>query len=316
MKLNVVATAMVLALSLLVPTSVMAEGGDGGESTMLEQAPIEKVVLKNGQVFRGRILERTATHIRLDLLGAGEMTLRLDKVESVEIDDTVELTEDGQLYKRDPNRTRYLYNPSAMMLKKGEGYFSQKELFFSAVAYGLTDNISVLVGSIIPLLLASDGPFNFITAIKVGETIEEDKLHVAAGFEAFSFDQDDELWSAGFLFGSATLGSDRSHVTLSAGKPFSLSSDSRDLGPAIVTLSGNVRVSNSVSLITENWFLAPETEDYDDAGEFVSSSREFIHINAIATRIMGEHLAADVGLIFFKDAGMPFPWLDFTYNWF
>ncbi|SVC58327.1 uncharacterized protein METZ01_LOCUS311181, partial [marine metagenome] len=288
MKLQFDVVPMVLALSLMLPGAGMAEDEAAPAVTQAEQAPIERVVLKNGQMFRGRILERTATHIRIDLLGAGEMTLRLDKVESVEIDETVAMTEDGQLYKRDPNRTRYLYSPSAMSLKAGEGYFSQKELFFSSVAYGVTDNISILVGSIIPLLLASDGPFNFITAIKVGDTITEDKFHVAAGFEAFTFDQDDELWSAGFLFGSATLGSDRSHVTLSAGKPFSLSSDSRDLGPAIVTLSGNVRVSSSVSLINENWFLAPETQEEDEDGFVTNTSREFVHINSIAARIMGE----------------------------
>ncbi|MEC9465535.1 MAG: hypothetical protein VX834_07110 [Myxococcota bacterium] len=308
-----------LGLALLVlcaaPVSVGAQTETTGEPAAID-APIERVTLKNGQIFRGRILERTDTTLRLDLLGAGEMTLLLSKVESVEIDETVELTEDGHLYKRDPNRTRYLYSPSAMQLKKGEGYFSQKELFFSSVAYGLTDHISVLVGSIIPMLIATDGSLNFITAVKVGDTIEEDKLHVAAGFEAFSFENDGELWSAGFLFGSATLGSDRSHVTLSAGKPFSFDADSRDLGPAIVTVSGNVRASSSLSFITENWFLAPDPAEYDDDGNLSSSSREFLFFNSIAARIMGEHLAVDVGMIFTKDVGVPIPWLDFTYNWF
>ena len=308
-----------LGLALLVAglaPSYAAAQTEASAQPLAVDTPIERVTLKNGQIFRGRILERTDTTIRLDLLGAGEMTLLLDKVESVEVDETVELTEEGKLYKRDPNRTRYLYNPSAMQLKKGEGYFSQKELCFSSVAYGLTDHISVLVGSVIPMLLASDGVFNFITAVKVGDTIEEDKFHVAAGFEAFSLEDDGQLWSAGFLFGSATLGSDRSHVTLSAGKPFSLDSESRDLGPAIVTLSGNVRGSSSVSFITENWFLAPDSADYDDDGNLTSSSREFMFFSSIAARIMGEHLAVDVGLVFMKDVTVPLPWLDFTYNWF
>ena len=296
MKLSIGVALLVLVLGVGMPSS------GGAEDTVLpakvEQEPISRIVMKNGQIYRGWIIEQSDTHIRVDLLGAGEMTLERDKVQSVTVDETVEMNEKGELYKRDPNRTRYLYGPSAVSLKKGEGYFSQKQLFFSSMAYGLTDNISILAGSIIPLLLGSDGTFNFITAVKVGDTISEDQLHLAAGAEAFSFKESGDIWSAGFIFGSATLGSHRQHFTLSAGKPFALSSDSKDLGPIIVTLSGNVRTGRRVSLISENWFF----EDY--------------HILSAAARLMGENLAVDVGLLFFKDADIPIPWLDFTYNWF
>ena len=49
--------------------------------------------------------------------------------------------------------TRYLYAPTAIPLEKGTGYFSQKELVMSSVAYGLTDNISVLGGTPLPITI-------------------------------------------------------------------------------------------------------------------------------------------------------------------
>jgi len=43
--------------------------------------------------------------------------------------------------------------PRAIPLEKGTGYFSQKELVMSSVAYGLTDNISVLGGTPLPITI-------------------------------------------------------------------------------------------------------------------------------------------------------------------
>lgn len=114
MKLSIGVASLVLVLGVGMPSS------GGAEDTVLpakvEQEPISRIVMKNGQIYRGWIIEQSDTHIRVDLLGAGEMTLERDKVQSVTVDETVEMNEKGELYKRDPNRTRYLYGPSAMRL--------------------------------------------------------------------------------------------------------------------------------------------------------------------------------------------------------
>lgn len=270
------------------------------------------VVLKNGQVLRGLVIERTTSQIRLDLLGAGEVTLELGKIESISLEKDYKQAEEKlepitleevQMEMIDPNRTRYLYGPSAINLRSGEGYFSQKQLFFSSVGYGVTDNISVLAGSILPLMLNPAPQLNFITALKVGNTLVEDTYHIAAGFEVFSLGLFGEFISAGFLFGSATLGSHASHITLSVGKPFALFDTTPELGPALVTLSTNVRVAESLGLVSENWLMLP------DGGEV-------FHINSVAGRLIGEKMAVDIGFLFVKGFyGIPIPWLDVTYNW-
>ena len=263
----------------------------------VEQEHIWRIVLKNGQMFRGHIIEQSDNQIRIDLFGAGEMTLELDQVQSITVDKTVEINEKGEIYKRDPNRTRYLYSPSAMPLGKGEKYFSQKMLFFSSYAQGVTDNISFLVGSMIPAIFW--GGYNFITAVKVADTFSEDGLHLATGFEAFHLTDGNDGGTAGFIFGSATIGTHLKHWTISVGKPFISDPESSDLGPVIATLSGNLRIGRKTSLISENWFVDGEV------------------INSFAVRLMGENLAVDLGgIVPMGEPDMMIPWLDFTYNTF
>ena len=51
----------------------------------------------------------------------------------------------------DPNYSRLLFAPTGRPLAKGDGYFSDYELVFPGVAYGLTDNLSLAGGvSVIP----------------------------------------------------------------------------------------------------------------------------------------------------------------------
>ena len=67
------------------------------------------------------------------------------------------------------------------MLKKGDGYFSQKQLGFSEVAYGVTDNFSVVFGGVLPAwLIAPPAGFNLAIGGKLGFELVED-LHWAAG---------------------------------------------------------------------------------------------------------------------------------------
>ena len=114
------------------------------------------------------------------------MTLERSIILSVSKDQKDRINEYGEIYHGDPNRTRYLYGPSAFLLKKGEAYVSQKELFFTSAAYGISDNVSMLVGSVLPILFTDDG-FNLITALKVGGPVYADKLHLATGFETLFF---------------------------------------------------------------------------------------------------------------------------------
>ena len=113
----------------------------------------------------------------------------------------------------------------------------------------LVDNFTLLVGAVVPMFFLNSG-FNFIVAAKVGVELSS-YLRVATGFETMMIPF---LTSGalGFVFGNATLGDENMHLSVAVGNPLKLSSSNSELGSAIMTVSGNIRVSKGAALINEN----------------------------------------------------------------
>ncbi len=157
---------------------------------------------------------------------------------------------EGKFSFANPAASRYLYAPSSIPLQKQQGYVSQKLLFTSAV-YGVTDNVTLLMGTMVPI------PFLSVVGGKYARRVN-DKWHVGAGAEAFlnpfagSFDAPNVPLSIGFV--SATYGDLDSHVTVATGVMYEqLFSDGNITHPVLV--SGHKRVSDRLALVTENWVL-------------------------------------------------------------
>jgi len=73
----------------------------------------------------------------------------------------------------------------------------------------------------------------------------------------------------------------------------------------LVLFGGDVQVSNSAKLLTENWIYTGE--------------ENFVMFSG-GIRFFGENMAVDFGLItwdeLLSDGGFPFvPWVDFAVNW-
>lgn len=279
------------------------------EAPATEAAPgkreLSRITLRDGQVLRGVVVHRDARAVVVELATGGRLELPANQVTSVEAEQHAQVRANGEVWFQDPNRTRYLYAPSAMMLRQGEGYFSQKELLFSSINYGLTDHITLQAGAILPAWLM-DGGFNFIGGVKVGGNVTE-RLSLAIGAQALVFPGLGTGFpggAAGLLFGTATYGTPDAHVSLALGTPFVFSSGedvfTRDY---IVALSGNVRLNQQLALVTENWLLPT-----------VSAGSYLPMLNSLALRIFGEHWAVDLGGIRAPDTSFPIPWLDFSYN--
>lgn len=269
-----------------------------------EKRELSRITLKDGQELRGVVVHRDARLVVVELATGGRLELPATQVERVEAEPHAQVRANGEVWFQDPNRTRYLYAPSGMMLRQGEGYFSQKELFFSSLSYGLTDNITVQVGAVLPLWLIESGA-NFIGGIKVGGSVT-DRLHLALGAQALVIPglSSGSVVGMGFLFGTATYGTPDAHVSLALGKPLTFGSNESVLNRHyIVAVSGNVRMSRTVALVSENWAL-PTLFENDP----------FPMVNSLALRIFGEHWSVDLGGVRIPEVPIPIPWLDFTYN--
>jgi hypothetical protein len=272
-----------------------------------EKRELSRITLKDGQELRGVVVHRDARVVVVELATGGRLELPATQVEHVEAEPHAQVRANGEVWFQDPNRTRYLYAPSGMMLRQGEGYFSQKELFFSSMNYGLTDHITVQVGAVVPAWLA-DGGFNLIGGVKVGGSVT-DRLHLALGAQALFLPGlvNGSGAGMGFLFGTATYGTPAAHVSLALGKPLTFASGEEILNRHyIVAVSGNVRMTQTLALVTENWVMPTILEGLSD--------NQLPMINSLALRLFGEHWSVDLGGVRIPEVPIPIPWLDFTYN--
>lgn len=250
------------------------------------------VTFKDGQELRGQLLARDAAGATLELPGGARIVVPEAQIARVQTGRPGETS----VRSADPNRTRYLYSPSGFMLGQGEGYLSQTELLLTTVHYGLTDHLTLGLGTSIPFLFVEDG-MNLVGTLKVGGSVGE-YVHLAAVGTGLWLPGVDSGTTVGLLAGALTLGTPDHHLGVALGPPF-IAGSSNDLGDLVVVISGNVRVSDRIALVSENWVVPGADGGYALSG---------------AVRFIGQRLGVDAGLIYFEDAPIPIPWLDFTFN--
>lgn len=272
------------------------------QATAAPQRPFVKVIMKSGQEYEGWVVSQTADTLVLDLSGGGQMTMPMSSVASITERKDVSVRAGGEVWPEDRNRTRYLMAPSAFMLRAGEGYFSQKELLFSEVGYGVTDWLTLSVGGAIPFWFVSDG-FNVIGGLKLGVSLGE-LVHLSAGGSIWWIPGTDPDVAFGLLTATVTVGTTNLNLSLAASFPYTLVTGAEDVGDMILVVAGNWRLSRTLALVTENWILFNSTA-WDVTVPM---------INSLVLRIFGDRIAVDVGLLIFPETSFPPPWLAFTYN--
>jgi hypothetical protein len=139
--------------------------------------------------------------------------------------------------------TRYLYAPSAIPLKQGEGYLNMIYFLLVQAQYGITDNISIGMTTT-PILMPT-----FVN-LKIGTKIGEDLYASFGGQLGKLFYGDEE--SLGLLFANITYGNNEANITLNTGYGFYTNSGEQ---LPIIEVSGLYQTSPKVSLVGEIWML-------------------------------------------------------------
>ena len=199
----------------------------------------------------------------------------------------------GQYYFPNPNSTRLIFAPTARMLKRGEGYFSDYWVFFPGISVGLTDFVSLGGGmSIFPE--ASSQVMYFTPKVGI---VQSPKVNFAVGALIASVPIDSDANSAGILYGVGTWGDIDNSLT--AGLGYGYTNGDLASNPAVL-IGGESRLSPRVSFVTENYLLP---------GGFV--------ILGGGLRFMGRGMAFDLALTSFNGEGENFccfPFIGFVYN--
>jgi hypothetical protein len=248
------AIVLIAILSLVRVRSAVAQARP--EGTTVDSLRTHVLRTRDGSTLVGRLVAETADTVRFESYGVvftlpRSLVADLRPVESGQI-------KQGEYWAPDPNRTRLFFAPTARMLAKGEGYFSDSYLLLLNVAGGVTSRVTMGGGlSIIP----STNPQNniFYLTPKVG-LIEQPNFGLAAGalvgFAGFEgLDARDR--SFGILYGVGSVGSNDSHFDFGAGWGYA---GGRVSGDPAIMVGGATRLSRRVSFLTENYYL-PSVSD-------------------------------------------------------
>jgi hypothetical protein len=201
-----------------------------------------------------------------------------------------------------PGRSRYLLGHSGMMLRRGEGFVSQKELFYTMASLGVTDHVTVTLGSVLPGLLGGRQGLNLVGGVKVGGSLSE-RLHLAGGVEMAVL----PFMASGFglAYGSLTYGTPDAHVTLGGGvTPLFYTNQFIPAGMTLGNVSGHLRLTQHLAAVTEHWvFLSPSP-----------FADKVPMINMLSLRVMGKNWSVDLGAARIPSS-IFVPWADLSWHW-
>lgn len=294
--------AAAIAAITLRPAALTAQDTDpagpvaGGAPTTPATRPAGQdtatveVVLADGSVLYGHVLQQDSTTLRLELLSGDVIELRRSRLRDIR--PLTGRVVEGEIWRADPNATRLFFAPTGRSLASGHGYISVYELVIPFLAVGVSDRFTVSGGT--PLVFGGEGDRIFWLAPKL-QVVRRDRLAAAIG--ALHFFSTGGEGSAGIAYGVGTFGGADNAVTVGLGYGYA-EGDLSD--QPVIMVGGEARGSRTMKLITENYFVPGE-------GALVSGGFRFF----------GERLTADLGLVVptGTDETVAFPLVNFVYNW-
>ena len=246
-----------------------------------DPALVYAVTLTNATTLIGRITLVSADSVRV-VSAAMTATVARREVRSVRAYPATAL-HDGVLWPENPHATRLLFAPTAIPLRRGEGYFADFWIFFASAAVGVTDRFTMGAG--MSLFPSDDFTDNLFYALPKYTVVSQPRLKVALGALMASVpwtrsdDGNRRRQSLGILYGVATTGSPESNLTLGAGWGYV---GGTLANKPVLTVGGQHRATKRIALISENWFVPFD----NDVGGFVS----------YGVRMLGEKIAVDLAL--------------------
>ncbi len=292
MKLNRVCLALTFALIAAVtsPSPLAAQDTSPARERLriVDSTKIQIVTVRDGSSLVGRIVSVGADSLQFQT-SVGRVSVAIGDIREISETDSRRMR-NGEYWFPNPNTTRLFFAPTGQMLKKGEGYFADYELFFPGVAYGVTDNISIGGGvSIFPTGL--EDQVYFLTP-KVGRSFGE-QIHLAAGLLLAGFSGG----TGGVGYGVGTLGDGDRSVTLGLGYGFA---GGEIENKPVAMLGGEKRVSRRVALVTENYLLPVSNDKI---------------VYSFGIRLMGEKITTDLAIVNQSGSGIVgFPYVDFVFK--
>jgi hypothetical protein len=218
-----------------------------------------QIETKDNNRIKGKVIEKTETHLTIETASTGNITIERNKIRDIE---EINLMDTGAFAYENQHASRNFMTPTAFGVKKGEGYYKNTMLIFNSVNYGITDHFSVGASAdIVGLLSSQRVPFVMTLNTKLSTSIGKNAA-IAGGFTwmrlGFGTESINSIQS-GIVYSVITLGNKNHNFTVGGGYPVFFKVADTQVGgnitrPWLLTVSGQYRLSDNFSLLTENWF--------------------------------------------------------------
>jgi hypothetical protein len=282
------AFALSAAITMSAPLAAQDTGPTRDRLRVVDSTKIQVITLRDGSSLVGRIVSVTADSVEFQM-GIGRVPVAIRDIRGISETDSGRI-HDGQYWFPNPNATRLFFAPTGQMLKRGEGYFADYEVFFPGFAVGVTDNISI--GGGVSLFPAGVDEQVYYVTPKVGMSFGE-QLHLAAGV-LFAGTQGG---TGGVYYGVGTVGDGDASATIGLGYGFA---GGKIESKPVAMLGGEKRIARRIALVSENYLL-PISENNI--------------VYSFGIRFMGEKLTTDLAL--FNASGsniIGLPYVDFVFK--
>ena len=244
--------------------------------------------LVDGSILTGKIVNQNESTTVIETQDLGMVTLSSSKIKGVREMDEGVVTQEGAIWFKNPNNTRYLFAPSAFCLKKGEGYYQNIYGAGNAVNFGLTDHISIGGGLV--------GPMGAYINTKIGVSIHKN-IHIAGGIllgNSF-FPINGNILGVGVGFGVVTVGNVDNNITVGAGYGLDNTGGTTNWQEKpLFVANGMARVGKKFALVTENWMINTKGDPFDRG---ITKASHYETYFSYAFRYMGQRSTLDAGFL-------------------
>lgn len=251
------------------------------------------VELNDGSIIKGLIIETKPNEYIKIKSGDNIFVYQMDQINIIRKEEI-----EGYLFD-DPHKSRYFFAPTATPIGSGNSYIRNTWFFFNSLGVSFGENVSTEIGiSVFP----GGGLNNQLKQFSYKYSKDKTYGDWQSSFGFLYLGQIE--FGGGFIFGSFTKGDDDNNISITPGLAYFQNSDEGLKFAENLTLvySGKKRISNSLSLISENWFF------YGEDLFVVSNS---------GLRFFGRQLSVDFSWPFFISSGdsvIGFPLLSFSYT--
>jgi hypothetical protein len=252
--------------------------------------------LKDGSVVYGTVQSETADRVVVRTI-AGAI-LEVERAQIASLEPARGQVVGGEFRPADANATRLLFSPTARSLRRGEGYIGVYEFLLPFVQVGITDRLSIGVGT--PLIFFGDESGRPVWLTPKYQFYKGPRTSAAVGVMHFVIVGENVRF--GLAYTVATIGGDDDALTVGAGWAYARYHEdeyspcvpttpaaaaacpgpqrvTKTPGSPIAMVGGEHRVSRRVKLVTENYAFK--------RGAILSAG----------VRFLGERLSADLGVL-------------------